>query len=799
MKKLICQYLFRTAMVMLSIFFFTICSQAQTIDSTLATYSTKYAQERAYLHYDKSSYAPGETIWFKAYLMQGLELADGSKTFYIDWVDEKGTVLLHSVCPVVQSVTNGQFDIPENYTGSAIHVRAYTRWMLNFDTAFLYQKSIRILSKTPATAKVAPVTSLEFFPEGGDAVAGIRNRIAFKAADQWGRPVSIKGVILNSAGKVVDSLRSIHDGMGSFFLQPEGNATYTAKWKEAKGVEKTTPLPVIKPTGIAMQVGISGTRRIVAVNRPADAPDNLKQLYLVGTMHQNMVFKTGVNLSTELSGTKMIPTETLPTGILTITVFDAGWNAIAERITFINNNDYSFPTEMNVAHWGLSKRGRDEIEVTVPAGITANLSVSVTDAGIAADSSSNIFSHLLLTSEIKGRVYRPAYYFSNNSDTVRQQMDLVMLTNGWRRFKWEDVVKGKFPTITYPKDSTYLTLSGKVIGVHQSQLGAGSSIIMIVKQNDSASKMLMMPIDTKGNFSDPEMVFFDSLKIYYQFPKNKGLSSADVRFMSDRLAALNYSKNFSPFATISDTTGSYRHMKLAGERASLMEMQKVKMLENVTVSAKTKPTVQVMDEKYTSGLFKGADAYQFDLLNDPFAASSLNIFQYLQGKVAGLQITQSGGGASMQWRGGSPQLYLDEIQTDVDMISGIPVSDVAYIKVFRPPFMGGSGGGNGAIAIYTRRGGDVQSTPGKGLASNKVIGYTPIKQFYAPNYSSFQQRNEERDLRTTLYWNPMLVTTPGKQTVMFTFYNNDVSQSFRVVIEGMSSDGKLTRLEQIME
>jgi hypothetical protein len=228
-------------------------------------------------------------------------------------------------------------------------------------------------------------------------------------------------------------------------------------------------------------------------------------------------------------------------------------------------------------------------------------------------------------------------------------------------------------------------------------------------------------------------------------------------------------------------------------------MQKVKMLENVTVKAKTKPTVQAMDEKYTSGLFKGADAYQFDLLNDPFAASSYNIFQYLQGKVAGLQITQSGGGASMQWRGGSPTLYLDEIPTDVDMISGIPVSDVAYIKVFRPPFMGGSGGSNGAIAIYTRRGGDVQNTPGKGLSSNKVSGYTPIKQFFAPNYSSFQQRNEERDLRTTLYWNPLLTTTPSKQMVKFTFHNNDVSQSFRVVIEGMSSDGKLTRLEQIME
>lgn len=798
MNRLINQYFFRTAMMVLGIFF-SICSQAQSLDTSLAIYATKYAQERAYLHYDKTSYAPGETVWFKAYLMQGLEPLDGSKTMYVDWVDEKGTVMLHSVCPIVQSVSSGQFEIPVNYTGTAIHVRAYTKWMLNFDTSFLYQKNIRVLQKTPAITKVTPTTSVEFFPEGGDLVTGIRNKVAFKAADQWGRPVNIKGVVLNSAGKVVDSLRTKHDGMGFFFMVPEENSTYTAKWKEAKGVEKTTTLPAGKSTGISLQVGLSGTKRIVTISRPANAPDNLKQLYLVGTMHQNMVFKTGLNLTAETSGLKTIPTESLPTGILTITVFDAGWNAIAERITFVNNNEYSFPTEMNVAHWGLSKRGRDEIEVTIPADVTANLSVSVTDAAIEADSSSNIFSHLLLTSEIKGRVYRPAYYFSSNNDTVSQNLDLVMLTNGWRRFKWEDVVKGKFPNITYPKDSVYLALSGKVVGAHQAQLGGGSNIVMIVKQKDSASKMMMTPIDNKGNFIDPEMVFFDTLQIYYQFQKSTGLSGAEVRFMSDRLAALNYSKNPSPFALVADTTGSYRHYKLAQERASQMEMQKVKMLENVTVTAKTKPTVQVMDDKYTSGLFKGSDAYQFDLVNDPFAASSLNIFQYLQGKVAGLQISQGGANTSLQWRGGSPQIYLDEIPTDASMISNIPVNDVAYIKVFRPPFMGGMGGGNGAIAIYTRRGGDVQSTPGKGLASNKVMGYTPIKQFFSPNYSSFQQRNEERDLRTTLYWNPMLTPTAGKQTARFTFYNNDVSEAFRVVIEGMSSDGKLTRLEQIME
>ncbi len=87
----------------------------------------------------------------------------------------------------------------------------------------------------------------------------------------------------------------------------------------------------------------------------------------------------------------------------------------------------------------------------------------------------------------------------------------------------------------------------------------------------------------------------------------------------------------------------------------------------------------------------------------------INIFTYLQGKVAGLQINTGGGQPCLQWRGGSPQLYLDQTPADASMVSSLSVNDVAYIKVFRPPFMGGFNGANGAIAIYTRRGNDVKS------------------------------------------------------------------------------------------
>jgi hypothetical protein len=778
---------------------------AQNLDNTLATYATTYTPERAYLHYDKSTYAAGETIWFKAYLMEGILPAQGSKTLYIDWVNEKGAVLAHFVNPVVDAVTNGQFEIPSDYAGNFIHVRAYTRWMLNFDSSFLYNKDIDVVGngQRSASKPTAITTELQFFPEGGDAITGIKNKIAFLAADQWGRPVNVSGIIQNNTGAEVTKFTSSHDGMGFFYLEPQPGVPYTAKWKDSKGATHSTPLPATKSSGVVLEITPQDTKRRFTLTRPDNAPEAFKQLYLVGTMDGNLVFKTPIDLNATATKSALIPTEALPTGILVITVFDASWNAVAERIAFVKNSDYAFVPELTVAHWGLNKRARNEIQISVPDSLESNLSVSVTDVALRADSTDNIFTRLLLTSNIKGYVAHPEYYFASNSDTVQQHLDLVMLTHGWRRFKWEDVVKGKLPAITFPKDTAYLTLSGNLYGAQSG--GAAGSILMFVKAKDTSAQMLMETIQPNGTFNDPASIFFDTLQVYYQLQPAKTFKGADVRFLQDRLPPLQYSavaKQFMGHVLYNDTTGNYRLLQLAQERAKAGELMKEKMLANVTVRTKGKTPLQVMDEKYASGLFSGSDSRQFDLVNDPQAGAYSSIFQYLQGKVAGLQITTGGapGQTSLQWRGSTPAVFIDQINTNIEMLETLPVSDIAYVKVFQPPFMGASGGGSGgAIAIYTRKGSDAPMARGKGLNKAIITGYTPAKEFYAPNYDRFDPRNEERDLRTTLYWNPAVLTSPKKHTVTLAFYNNDITKAFRVVIEGMTKDGRLAHVEQIME
>jgi hypothetical protein len=789
--------------ILVIIFLFSLLHiNAQNIDSTIEKYANEYGQEKAYLHFDKSTYAAGETIWYKAYIMNGIYPSDESKTFYVDVTDDKGKLLLHSIIPVVYAGATGQFDVPNDYTGKYIHLKAYTKWMLNFDSSFLYNKDIRILSKSAAGSfKNTVIPSLQFFPEGGDAIEGVSNKIAFQANDQWGRPEKIKGIVENNHGEKVDSLRILHDGMGFFFIFPKPGESFTAKWKDEKGTEHVSELPSIKQTGVSLQVAISGDKRNFLVSASPEIASTLGSLHLVGTMNQHEIFKLTKDISSgSIKG--IIPTVDLPSGILTITVFDSHWTPLAERITYVNNQEFLFKAEMNVEHWGLNKRARNEISITVPDSLPATFSVAVTDMNIDTDSSDNIISHLLLTGDLKGKVYNPSYYFSNNSDTMSQQLDLVMLTHGWRRFKWEDVVAGKLPQIIYPKDSSYLTLSGKLFGALPSQLRDAGNIILLLRQKKENNKMIFVPIQPNGTFTDPSVILFDSTSIYYQLPKSKGLGDASVQFMQNRLPPFSHNSPATGFFSNqnSDTTGNSRHIALSDEAARLAKLYNGKVLETVTIKAKTKSPTEVLDEKYTSGLFSGGDAYQFDLLNDPTALSALNIFTYLQGKVAGLQINASSNPPSLQWRGGTPQIYLDEVPADANMISSVSVSDIAYVKVLRPPFFGGAGGGaNGAIAIYTRRGNDVKAEPGKGLNNNLVRGYTLMKEFYSPNYSSITNNDDKKDIRTTLYWNPLVITNHDNNKVTLTFYNNDISQAFRVVIEGMTNDGRLVHLENVME
>jgi hypothetical protein len=358
-------------------------------------------------------------------------------------------------------------------------------------------------------------------------------------------------------------------------------------------------------------------------------------------------------------------------------------------------------------------------------------------------------------------------------------------------------MNNKLPKINYPKDTNYLSVSGNIPGLAPGQIGASSTIVIIMKQKDVEGKVLVLPIMKDGSFNDPDAIIFDTAKVYFQL-QDKGISNSMVRFMPNKLRVPIAGRGWAP-TIFPDTLGMRYHLLRNAEIVANLEKEKYKELEEVVVKAKGKTPVQLLDEKYTSGMFSG-DAIQFDLINDVFAGGSLDIFSYLQGRVAGLQISGQGANASLSWRGGAPQLYIDEMPADVSFVSNLNIHDVAYIKAFRPPFMGGFNGANGAIAIYTRRGGDAPQESGKSLNSERIEGYTIIKEFYSPKYYTTTPPPESnRDLRTTIYWNPNVTIDAAKKEILLSFNNNDVTDAFRVIIQGMTTDGRLIYYMTTME
>lgn len=782
---------------------------AQKFDSLLNILDTQYPQERIYVQYDKAYYNPGETIWFKSYLFAGFLPSGISTTMYAELVTDKGKILDRKIMPVIGSGSSSGFDLPDSLRSSLVYVRMYTSWMLNFDSSFIYLKPIHIIiPSTAVKTKREPSILLNFFPEGGDMVAGLESRVAFKATDEEGLPVKIKGDIVNDKGQKVISFSDIHDGMGYFFITPSTGVKYKASWKNSKGVIMETDLPAVKEKGVQLRVVNTSNDLSYTLHRSPDVPDNYKVIHVVAQMQQQPVYIARVNMATKESVTASINVDSVSDGILQITIFTEDLHPIAERIVFINHNNYYFITDLHATAKNLTKKGRNTLQVDVGDTLLTNLSISVTDAGAnpPAKGEENIFSHLLLTSDIKGFVHDPAYYFSNNSDSVQSHLDLVMMTNGWRRFKWTDVMAGTWPLIkTYPQP--HITLTGSVYGLSAHQLATQPELSLILRTQKDNNQLFVVPVNKKGEFILRDLLFFDTAHLFYQFnnDKDKRLTSTAtfdfkntlIRMGNDPLVGLNpYTNPIIPDSVIQKKNASLNKLR----RDEFSEGIKVKELEAVSVKGYTKSAMQKLDEEYTSGFFSGGDGRVFNVANDAFANSSMSILDYLQGKVAGLQINTSGGpsNSSISWRGSPTSLFLNEMSSDVSMIQSTPMSDVAMIKIFNPPFFGAAGGGaGGAVAIYTKKGGKDNSSI-KGLEFISISGYSPLKEFYPTDYLKDADANKN-DYRTTLYWNPHLIFDRATRRITLPFYNSDNCKKIRVIIEGINEEGRLTREEKVFE
>jgi hypothetical protein len=233
-----------------------------------------------------------------------------------------------------------------------------------------------------------------------------------------------------------------------------------------------------------------------------------------------------------------------------------------------------------------------------------------------------------------------------------------------------------------------------------------------------------------------------------------------------------------------DTIGLSKYQNLIDEQIRFEILKKNTSLKEVTVFSRIKTKLQDMDKKYTTGTFSN-DGKGFDLTNT--ATGGMSILEYINMRVPAGTL-----------RGGLPQYYLDEFLTPAENIQFININDIAYIKVFNM-FYGGYSSGQSAVAIYTKKGSDITNTA-KQMDYISVSGYTPVKEFYSPSYAEKELVNSiTPDLRATLLWNPWINLDKKNNKVKISFYNNDVTHAFRLILEGMDNEGKLLHFNKLLQ
>ncbi len=768
------------------VFILSINAKSQNLDSSLTNYNERSPFEKVYLQFDNSRYTAGKSIWFKAYLMSGNEPSNISKNFYIDWYDDLGKLINRTITPILNGSTSGSYFIPEKYVGTSIQAIAYTKWMRNFDSAYFFKRNFQVVSSTTIINKSEsdfPETRLQFLPESGSVILNKQNVMAFKAVNQSGLPEAIKGYIKNKEGDTITTFYTTHDGMGKFYYIPFADETYVAEWKDVFGKSHQKELPKAEKIGIALIVEGGDSTRIFHIQRTEMAPESMKKVTVIGQMNGEIVFRASANLSNREAVSSYLPISKFPSGILQLTLFDTNNQPLCERLVFVKNDKNLLKTNIYIDTLSTDKRGKNVFEIELIDTTTANLSLSITDASMNETPDNTIVSQLLLQGELTGNVYHPAYYFSANVDSISNHLDLVMLTNGWRKFNWNRILDNSIPNFTYKKDSSYLKILGKILGVKDEKIKKAGLINLIVLSKDSSKFMMFLPLLADGSFSEKNVLFSDTARFYYKLngtslPNNGKLVIETDLFKIDpeRMSKI-IKNNF-------DSIGLGKYQNLIDEQIRFEILKKNTSLKEITVYSRKKTKIEELDKKYTSGTFS-SDGRGFDLTNT--ATGGMSIIDYINMRIP-----------PGTMRGGLPQYYLDEFLTPAENIQFVNINDIAYIKVFNM-FYGGYSSGQGAVAIYTKKGSDITNSA-KQMDYISVPGYTPVKEFYSPSYAEKELANSiTPDLRATLLWNPWINLDKKNNKIKISFYNNDVTRAFRLILEGMDNEGKLLHFNKLLQ
>lgn len=856
-------------------------------------------KEKIYIHTSHVFYQPGETVFFKLYLVKAQDQTPGflSTVAYAELISPAGTLAQKANFRVENGYAEGSFDFTEEAVGGMYKIRAYTSWMQNEKENQFFVKEItvqkvlapRVLMKldfpekgygagslvkanfsmrnisnepiknyggkytvsvsgevtgtqnfttdnegkavihfslpnqlssndgllnvtvvydayTEAISRSIPIVlnkiDLQFMPEGGTLVEGIACNIAFKALNENGKAADIKGYITDNKGNNITAFESYHFGMGKFLITPQPGQNYKAIITSPSSISQKFDLPLAASNGVAMQFNKENKKIIIQLTAAAAIEVVLKVSTKNVEYHTQKIFlNKGEN--------KIKIDETIfPAGIAQFTLYNANEMPLAERLVFMNEDKQIRATITTDKQKYLP---REKVMLTIKTvdekgkAIPSNFSLAVVDDKLwtfADDKQDNILSWLLLSSELKGKIEEPQFYFKKEEPKALAALDLLMLTHGYRYFDYIEYVQNE-KSLKYLPDQDNI-LNGKIVNAANQPVKAKLFLINTVPDG----KAIKIDTDEKGLF------FFSQLQPqtnYYLFAQayNKK-EKITIKVLQNGIGYNpTLAGEFKPFA---ERARDFRTLMLAMQVIAKSDNKKIPGITVLQRATRNELNEVVVTGYGTQKRKSLTGSVAVVTAKDMIGVNNLGLA--LQGRVAGIQITQNANAfadtkitirGTRSLSGNNPPLFVvNGIPMEQFNLNAINVNDVESVTVLKDAAataLYGSKADNGVIIIeYKKMRNEKLNFKFSSkyyYASQPVYtagnSYTVARKFYIPQYTT-TITDERTDFRETIYWNPV-VQTDKNGTASVEFYNSDASTTFRAIAEGIGYNGKLGRAE----
>ncbi|MGN6397776.1 MAG: hypothetical protein ACTHMI_19545 [Mucilaginibacter sp.] len=744
----------------------------QEVQNSFNLYKQTALQEKVFVHTDKTTYLPGEIMWLKVFCVDGNDHKplNLSKVVYAEILDNNQSPVAQAKIAMKNGIGDGSLYIPVTINNGNYKFRAYTSWMKNFSPDYYFEKTITLVNplKSPASTgkENATANNIQFFPEGGNLVAGFASKVAFKAVDKNGLGANVSGAVIDQRNDTVAHFKSLNFGMGNFSFTPVAGNSYKAIiW--INGSRQTQNLPEINSQGYVMSVKDNGAQLNVTV-RGADG-----NVFLFAHTRQELKAAESATISNGIVNFN-INKNTLGDGISSITIFNSAKQPVCERLYFKRPAKKLFINAIaDQQQYGLRKKVNIDILAKDQGNkpVLANMSMAVyrVDSLQGVDHS-NIFDYLWLSSDLKGTIESPDYYFANTNAETDEAIDNLMLTQGWRRFEWKDILANKPAAFTYLPEYKGHIVTAKVINTVTNApapniityMGVpGKRVQVYASQSDSAGHVLF---STKDFYGPGELVVQTNEMI-------------DSTYRID--IASPYSEQYSK-------TPIPKFEFVNGAQSALQAHSLGVQILNIYSANNIKRTY---DPGADSSAFYGKPYKTYKL--DDFTRFT-TMEEDLREYVSEDNIVHSRGRFHIKvlndrgFLDSDPLVILDGVPIfDINKIFAVDPLKVNKLEVTRERYFYGPSAYEGIFSFTTYKGdlGGVELNP-----KAVVIDYEGLqlrRQFYSPAYETDAQvKSRIPDFRNLLYWAPT-VNAQGKVS----FFTSDLAGKYVGVVQGLTESG----------